>query len=200
MRVIWTDEATFETGLDTRSCYVTRRPGTAMESRYLKPTFKGGRSTLGIWGAITFGKKGPVHFLAKKGRMTSEIYVDQVLRPLAIPFYEECLREIGEMIYMDDGTSYHTSKYTKKSCAEVGLLRMIWPAQSPDLNPIENLWRIIKIRVSSRRHQIHSVEEMRVAISEEWEKLTEEDYRKCIESMHKRCKLVILAKGESIKY
>lgn len=65
---------------------------------------------MGIWGAITFGKKGPVYFLAKKGRMTSEIYVDQVLQPIAVPFYEECLREIGEMIYMDDGAAYHTSK------------------------------------------------------------------------------------------
>ena len=137
---------------------------------------------MGIWGAITYGKKGPVHFLTKKGQMTSEIYVDQVLHPLAVPFYEECLREIGEM------------------SAEVGLLRMIWPAQSLDLNPIENLWRIIKIRVSGYRHRIHSVEEMKVAISEEWEKLTEEDYRKCIESMHQRYKLVILAKGGSIKY
>ncbi len=67
MSIIWTDEATFETGLDTRSCYVTRHPGIATESRYLKPTFKRGRSTLGIWGAITFGKKVLVHFLAKKG-------------------------------------------------------------------------------------------------------------------------------------
>ena len=50
IRVIWTDEATFETGLDSCTCYVTRRPGTAMESRYLKPTFKSGRTTLGIWG------------------------------------------------------------------------------------------------------------------------------------------------------
>ncbi len=178
MRVIWTDEATFETGLNTRSFYVTRRPRTAMESRYLKRTFKSGRTTLGTWGAITFGKKGPVHFLAKKALITSEIYVNQVLRRLALLVYEQCLREIGEMIYMDDGAAYHTSKYTKKFCTEVGLLRMIWPAQSPDLNPIKNLWRIIKIRVSSRRHQIHSVEEMRVAISKEWEKLTEEDYRK----------------------
>ena len=46
--VIWTDEATFKTGLDLRTCYVTRKPGTAMESRYLKPTFKSGRTTLGI--------------------------------------------------------------------------------------------------------------------------------------------------------
>ena len=32
------------------------------------------------------------------------------------------------------------------------------------------------------------------------DKLTEEDFRKCIESMPKRCKLVILARGGSIKY
>ena len=77
---------------------------------------------------------------------------------------------------------------------------MIWLVQLPDFNPIENLWRIIKIRVSSHCHNIHSVEEMRVAISKEWEILTQEDYQKCIESMHKRCKLVILAKDGSIKY
>ncbi len=77
---------------------------------------------------------------------------------------------------------------------------MIWPAQSPDLNPVENLWRLIKIRVSERRHRIRTVEEMKDAIKEEWERLTEEDFCKCVESMHNRCKLVIQAKGGSIKY
>lgn len=76
IRVIWTDEATFKTGLDSRTCYITCRTGIAMESQYLKSTFKSGRTTLGIWGFITLGKKGLVYFLVKDGRMTSEIYVN----------------------------------------------------------------------------------------------------------------------------
>lgn len=132
--------------------------------------------------------------------MTSEIYVNQVLEPLGLPFFEEMIEERGYMIWMDDGAAYHTSKFTNKFCREASLLRMIWPAQSPDLNPIENLWRLIKIRISGRRHRIRTVEEMKDAIKEEWGRLTEEDSRKCIESMHRRCKLVIKAKSGLIKY
>ena len=62
-RIIWIAEATFETGLDTRSCYVTRKHGTAIELRYFKPTFKSRRSSISIWGGITLGLKGPVYFL-----------------------------------------------------------------------------------------------------------------------------------------
>ena len=59
----------FETGLALRTCYATQKLGTAMESQYVKPTFKSKRTTLGIWGGIILGKKGPIHFLIKKGCM-----------------------------------------------------------------------------------------------------------------------------------
>ena len=195
LRVIWTDEATFETGLDSRSCYVTRRKRNAFEARYLKPTFKSGRSTIGIWAAITLSIKGPMLVLTRGRRMNSEIYIEEVLKPLGVPFYERCVAKKGLMIWMDDGAGYHTSKKVLDFGREVGLLRMKWPAQSPDLNPIENLWRIIKIRVSARHHQIHSVEAMTEALMNEWDKLTARDFRKCIASMPKRCHMVIKAQG-----
>ncbi len=69
-----------------------------MESRYLKPKFKRGRTTLGIWDAITLGKKGPVHFLIKESRITSQIYMDWVLKHLGLPFYNKLKEERGFMI------------------------------------------------------------------------------------------------------
>ena len=82
------------------------------------------------------------------------------------------IKEREFMIWIDDGAAYHTSRFTTKFCREVGLLRINWLVQSPDLNPIENLWQIIKIRVSSRRHRIRSAKEMKIAIKEERERLT----------------------------
>lgn len=120
--------STFETRLDMRSCYVTQRPGIAIKSQYLKFTFKGERSTLGTWRAIIYRKKGLVHFLAKKSWMILEIYVDQVFWLLTILFYKKWLRTIKKTIYMDNSTMYYMSKYTKKFCAKMRFLYIIWLA------------------------------------------------------------------------
>lgn len=58
--------------------------------------------------------------------MTLKINIDQVFRPLVILFYEEYLREIGEIVYIDNGATYHIYKYTKKFCTKVRLLHIIW--------------------------------------------------------------------------
>lgn len=67
---------------------------------------------MGIWAAIAWEIKGPVHFLHKEGRMNSEIYINQVLTELSLPFYDQCVKERGYMLYMNDGAGYHTSKQT----------------------------------------------------------------------------------------
>ena len=198
--VVWTDEATYETGLNTRFCFVSRRKGTAMEAKYLKPTFKSGRSTIGVWESIILDTKGPMHVLIKGRRMNSDIYINEILESIGLLFFKRCLTSNKAMIWMNDGAGYHTSKKMIAWGRLHELKRMNWSAQSSDLNPIENLWRIIKIRVSARRHQIHSIEAMEQAIKKEWKLLKMEDYERCIESMPRRIQLVIKAKGRAIKY
>ena len=51
-----------------------------MESQYLKPPFKSGKSTIGILGVIALEVKGTVHFLEKEGCINLDIYINQVLK------------------------------------------------------------------------------------------------------------------------
>ena len=187
-------------GLDTGSCYITRHKSTAMEFRYLNLTFKSERSIIGLLGAIALEVKGPLHILEKESCMNSDIYINQALEELGLPFYKKCIRENRSMIWMDDGADYHASKTTFVYCRHVELICIDWPGQSPDFNPLENLCRIIKVRDSAKRYRIRSLKSMEEVIKEEWEKMTEEDFWEFIERMHKQWKLVIPARSKSIKY
>ena len=101
---------------------------------------------------------------------------------------------------MEDGAPYHGTKANKAWRNEVNFPAMKWPAQSPDLNPIENIWAIIKRRISRRRHKIKTAEEMGQAVQREWELLTEKDIQKCVDSMQKRVRQCIKNEGGSTKY
>ncbi len=132
--------------------------------------------------------------------MNSEIYINPILKKLELPSFKCCLEERRDMIWIDNETQYHTLKMTTKWCQEFRLLHILPSVQSSDLNPIENIWHIIKIKISAQRHWIHSLEEMEKVIQEKWDKLMEKNSCKCIETMPKCCKLVILARNGSIKY
>ena len=76
----------------------------------------------------------------------------------------------------------------------------IWPANSPDLNPIENLWHILRTNIKKRVPRPMRKEDLAVALQEEWAKLDMVTVNKLIESMPRRLQAVIDAKGGSTKY
>ena len=75
---------------------------------------------------------------------------------------------------------------------------MEWPAQTPDMNPIENIWKLLNERAKEKYSR--NVEELWNNLKGEWEKISVDEYKTLIGSCRKRCQAVIESKGLYIKY
>jgi len=106
---------------------------------------------------------------------------------------------------MEDGAPYHRGAAAKrrKELEKNGWKGWgpgTWPSNSPDLNPIENLWHILRSNICKRKPQPKSHKDLIVALQEEWEKLDIEKVNRLIESMPRRLEAVIKAKGGATTY
>ena len=75
---------------------------------------------------------------------------------------------------------------------------MDWPAQSPDLNPIENLWSILDYQLRERK--VTNKQELFACLQEGWNQISNEMLASLVDSMPRRCQAVIDAKGFATKY
>ena len=75
---------------------------------------------------------------------------------------------------------------------------MDWPPQSPDLNPIENIWGFMKIKLLDFNPK--NRQELKNILLKIWEELPSEFLGKLIKGMHNRCEEVIKARGGHINY
>ncbi|KAF2177583.1 hypothetical protein K469DRAFT_602626, partial [Zopfia rhizophila CBS 207.26] len=101
-------------------------------------------------------------------------------------------------ILIKDNALIHAAKATRLAWEQNGMILMEWPANSPDLNPIKNAWRLLKGRI--QRQFPTPEEEVRRYVEEEWEKLELEDFEKYTGNIRERCLAVINADRSPIKY
>jgi transposase len=149
-----------------------------------------------VWGCFQGNKLGPLA-LCPEGRMNSIKYCN-VLQEHFLPFWDNL---DYTSILMQDGAPPHSSKYTKNWQEEHGILAMCWPPQSPDLNPIENLWQQLKIALEKRSPRAVTKADLLIALQEEWAILREKNVLGVlIKSMPKCVKMVIDSNGMPTKY
>jgi len=129
-----------------------------------------------------------------KGGIDSWRYVRLVCEPIFWPWLRK-----HNLILQDDNAPSHASKFTASARILAEIERLEWPANSPDLNPIEHIWDLIKKRVLRRRgaDKPTTRNAMVDALKEEWDKVTIEEINEAIERLPKRVKQCLKAKGDN---
>ena len=196
-KVCWSDECSVEVrGTGVRRVMVRRLEGERFHPHCIAPSFKSGRQSVMMWGCFQGNTLGPL-VLCPAGKMNAKQYC-QLLEDRFLPFWNSLA---SDSIFMEDGAPIHTAQYSKTWRANHGIDSMKWPAQSPDLNPIENLWQQLKMALEKRKIRPKNKEELLEALQEEWKILKAKNHLdKHVKSMPKRVREVIKANGMPIDY
>lgn len=196
-RVIFSDESSFSCFANKGSIRVRRRPGERYKIECVVPTVKH-PLTVHIWGCFSSRGTGALRILPRKTSMNSSWYLE-TLENCLVPTVHAHFQD-DSCYFQDDNAPCHRSKVVKEWFQHQGIqLIQNWPGNSPDLNPIENLWAIIGKEVRDRHPNSRtSLEEV---IQEAWSSpAVAQSIQKLISSMPKRIKATLMKKGHHSKY
>jgi transposase len=198
-RVVFSDETKINIWGSDGCKYYWSRPGDELKPHHIEVTVKHGGGSLMMWGCITYHGPGYACQIFD-GTMKSEDY-QHILDTSLNDTMEYYNLKYEDIYFQQDNDPKHKSRSTMKWLDDKGIkLLEDWPAQSPDLNPIEHIWHHLKLKLSSYDTRAKGIHDLWERCDKEWNTFTEKDCQMYIDSMPKRIKAVIDAKGGQTKY
>ena len=101
---------------------------------------------------------------------------------------------------MENNARPHMARGTQSYLQQKNIPKILWPTQSPDLNPIENLWLRMKREIEKTRNTFRSAAEVMETIRNVWDSISVEEINGLYKSLPERLKEVIKMRGHRTKY
>uniref|UniRef100_A0AAZ3RR28 Tc1-like transposase DDE domain-containing protein n=1 Tax=Oncorhynchus tshawytscha TaxID=74940 RepID=A0AAZ3RR28_ONCTS len=173
-KVIFSDESSFRLFGASGKKLVRRRQGERYHQSCVMPTVKH-PETIHVWGCFSAKGVGPLTILTKNTAMNKEWY--QHIREQLLPTIQE---EFGDeqCLFQHDGAPCHKEKVITKWLGKQNIdILGPWTENSPDLNPIEKLWSILKRRVDKQNPT--NSDKLQALIMQEWAAISQDVAQKC---------------------
>ncbi|MHB9339450.1 IS630 family transposase [Fusobacterium pseudoperiodonticum] len=194
--VLFTDESRFRVDGNDRRVRVWRRRGHRFRDYAIAEHDRWGGASLMVWGGISMG--GRTELYVMRGQtMNAQRYLDNILRPIVLPY----AGAIGpDFVLMDDNARPHRARVVYAFLEEQTIERMEWPAYSPDLNPIENVWDYLGKQVRGTDNPPTTLDQLEQELIRVWAAMTIDFVARFIRSMSQRCQDVIRTRGGHTRY
>ncbi|GFW32326.1 transposable element Tcb2 transposase [Trichonephila clavipes] len=168
--VLFSDESRFSLSSDCRRQLIWRESGTAYRPENIQEKDRYPTCSIMVWAGIMINGRTRLHVVAN-GTMTGQRYIDEVLLPHVRLFRGA----VGDkFVFMDDNATCHRTLAVQDCLDSEGIQRLVWPARSPDLNPIENVWDALGRQVAGRNYPPTNKNTLIRALTEEWDKLPQQ--------------------------
>jgi len=182
--------------LDASHQKVFRADGEENLPQHVRPTVKHCPS-MTIWAGFSEKGVGEIRILPPNQRMNSQWYntiLENEVRDTLLAHFGTLKNR-----FQDDGAPCHRSHVVVNKRHQLGITALEWPGQSPDCNPIENMWRYLKGRIKTLNPR--TIPELRDAIITVWfNKISQEYCHALCTSMPRRLRSVINNRGFPTKY
>jgi hypothetical protein len=203
--IIFSDECSVERGAGAQRVWVWRTPSQKWDKDMIQPVKTGKDISIMIWGAIWLGNRSDLVIMKRDDDAPNQGYSARSY----ITVLEEQMPRIYQpsIVFIQDGARIHSAKKVKEWLAENGIETLPWPAYSPDLNPIENLWSIMKQLLNKNYPDLLNAGASQVdidtfarAINDTWHNIPQDVIDSLIQSMDSRVNHCLDAEGWQTRY